>query len=121
MNPEKKYGTILFCDIRNFTSLFDNKDPIEAANFASNLTNMGMIIQEWGVSTQKGDKHFLHVLDYHRDPIFIPNFPGQLKTAVYFNNGEPVEFNQIDEGVVLTLDEEQVKEIDTVIEFSLKE
>ena len=36
-NPEKKEGTILFCDIRNFTSLFDEIDPFEAVEFANTV------------------------------------------------------------------------------------
>lgn len=36
-NPEKKDGTILFCDIRNFTSLFDDRDPFEAVEFANTV------------------------------------------------------------------------------------
>lgn len=36
-NPEKKEGSVFFCDVRNFTHLFDEKDPFEAVEFANTV------------------------------------------------------------------------------------
>lgn len=42
-------ATILFCDIKNFTTLFDNKDPVEAFTFANYvLSSLGEIILKYG-------------------------------------------------------------------------
>lgn len=63
MKPEKKYGTVLFCDIRNFTSLFDNQDPIDAATFAKNvLAELGRVVEKnHGIVDQfTGDGFFAH-------------------------------------------------------------
>ncbi len=63
MTPEKKYGTVLFCDIRNFTSLFDNVDPIDAAIFARNvLAELGRVVEKnHGIVDQfTGDGFFAH-------------------------------------------------------------
>lgn len=63
MTPQKKYGTVLFCDIRNFTSLFDNVDPIEAATFAKKvLGTLGRVVEKnQGVVDQfTGDGFFAH-------------------------------------------------------------
>ncbi|MDZ7719152.1 MAG: adenylate/guanylate cyclase domain-containing protein [Balneolaceae bacterium] len=63
MAPEEKYGTVLFCDIRNFTSLFDDRDPIEAAIFAKNvLAKMGRVVEDnRGIVDQfTGDGFFAH-------------------------------------------------------------
>lgn len=63
MIPEKKYGTVIFCDIRNFTSLFDNVDPIDAAIFARNvLAELGKIVEKnRGIVDQfTGDGFFAH-------------------------------------------------------------
>lgn len=36
--PAARYeATVLFCDIRGFTALFDNRDPIEAVTFANTV------------------------------------------------------------------------------------
>lgn len=43
----KREGTILFCDIRNFTSLVDEKDPLEAVFFANSvLAKLGNHVEE---------------------------------------------------------------------------
>lgn len=63
MTPEKKYGTVLFCDIRNFTSLFDNKDPIEAASFARDvLAELGQVVERHRGTVDQftGDGFFAH-------------------------------------------------------------
>lgn len=63
MVPQKKYGTVLFCDIRNFTSLFDDVDPIDAATFAKNvLAELGRVVEEnHGIVDQfTGDGFFAH-------------------------------------------------------------
>ncbi|SMO93313.1 adenylate/guanylate cyclase domain-containing protein [Gracilimonas mengyeensis] len=45
-NPVKKEGTVLFCDIRNFTFLFDQRDPFEAVEFANNvLAVLGEVVE----------------------------------------------------------------------------
>lgn len=76
--------------------------------------------QDWGVTTQKGERHFMHVLDWNDDLIFIPGFPAILESAVYFESGEPAEFKQIEEGVFFYLDEDQMIEPDTIIEFRIE-
>ena len=62
-NPEKKEGTILFCDIRNFTSLFDEKDPFEAVAFANNvLAVLGEVVEHNGGAVDRftGDGFLAH-------------------------------------------------------------
>lgn len=61
--PVKKEGTILFCDIRNFTSLFDERDPIEAVQFANSvLAVLGEVVEEHGgvVDRFTGDGFLSH-------------------------------------------------------------
>jgi adenylate cyclase len=63
MTPQKKYGTVLFCDIRNFTSLFDDKDPLDAAIFTKNvLAKLGNIVEKnhGTVDQFTGDGFFAH-------------------------------------------------------------
>ncbi|WP_020404653.1 adenylate/guanylate cyclase domain-containing protein [Gracilimonas tropica] len=62
-NPEKKEGTVLFCDIRNFTSLFDEKDPFEAVEFANTvLAVLGEVVEESGGTVDRftGDGFLAH-------------------------------------------------------------
>ncbi len=46
-DPVKKKGTIFFCDIRNFTYLFDERDAIDAVEFANSvLAVLGEVVEE---------------------------------------------------------------------------
>ena len=61
--PNTKNVTVLFCDIRNFTSLFDDRDPTEAIEFANSvLAVLGEIIEDHGgiVDRFTGDGFLAH-------------------------------------------------------------
>ena len=60
---EKKKGSILFCDIRNFTNLFENKDPLEAVGFANEvLATLGEEVEAEGGTVDRftGDGFLAH-------------------------------------------------------------
>ena len=62
-NPQKKVGTILFCDIRNFTHLFDERDPLKAVEFANNvLAVLGEVVEEHSGTVDRftGDGFLAH-------------------------------------------------------------
>ena len=63
-------ASILFCDIRGFTSLFDNKDPLEALEFANSvLGELGAVVEACGGSIDKftGDGFLAYFGGPHRD------------------------------------------------------
>ncbi|KAB8031012.1 adenylate/guanylate cyclase domain-containing protein [Fluviispira multicolorata] len=56
-------ASVLFCDIKNFTSLFDEKDPVEAFAFANYvLSSLSKIIIDYGGTVDKlmGDGILAH-------------------------------------------------------------
>lgn len=60
---EKKEGTVLFCDIRNFTNLFEAEDPMEAVKFANSvLAELGQVVEELGGTVDRftGDGFLAH-------------------------------------------------------------
>ncbi len=60
---EKKEGTILFCDIRNFTNLFEKKDPMKAMRFANTvLARLGEEVEAVGGTVDRftGDGFLAH-------------------------------------------------------------
>jgi adenylate cyclase len=74
-NPEKKEGSIFFCDIRNFTYLFDEKDPFEAVEFANTvLAVLGEEVEANGGTVDRftGDGFLAHFgfekpIEYHAE------------------------------------------------------
>ncbi|WP_148898856.1 adenylate/guanylate cyclase domain-containing protein [Fodinibius salinus] len=60
---EKWEATILFCDIRNFTKLFDEEDPLEAVQFANSvLAELGEEVEKKGGKVDRftGDGFMAH-------------------------------------------------------------
>ncbi|MBQ3880936.1 MAG: alpha-L-fucosidase [Bacteroidales bacterium] len=72
----------------------------------------------WGVSTRKGNRLFIHILEYEDSRLFLPMEAKVLK-ATKFIDGTPVQFSQDKEGVTLKLPEIP-KGIDYIVELSLK-
>lgn len=62
-NAERKNGTVLFCDIRNFTHLFEEEDPLEAVAFANSvLAELGTVVERGGGTVDRftGDGFLAH-------------------------------------------------------------
>lgn len=75
--------------------------------------------QSWGVTTQKDDKLFVHVLE-SSDVILVPYTGGKLLSAVSFEDGSKVKFSQLPEGIVLTLPERPAGTVDQIITLTFK-
>ncbi|MCK9159720.1 MAG: alpha-L-fucosidase [Bacteroidaceae bacterium] len=72
----------------------------------------------WGVSTQHGNKLYLHILNLQDKVLFIPVQSKRIKTAVLFTDKTPVSFNKVKEGIVLHLGDHP-KVVDYIIELTL--
>ncbi len=67
-------------------------------------TRGGMISpRDWGVTTQKDNKLYVHILDLKDAGLFLPIADKKVKKAVSFKDGSPVRFTQDKDGVVLHL------------------
>ena len=73
---------------------------------------------DWGVTTQKGNKLYVHILNLQDKALFLPLADKKVKKAVLFKNGTPVRFNKNKEGVLLEL-AEIPKDIDYVVELTI--
>lgn len=60
--------------------------------------------REWGTTTRKGDRLFVHVLSHDAGEINLP-LDCKVKKARVFDSGEKVAFRRSDGGVVLTVPE----------------
>ncbi|MBR6414718.1 MAG: alpha-L-fucosidase [Bacteroidales bacterium] len=72
----------------------------------------------WGVSTRKGNRLFIHILDYEDTRLFLPMQAKVVKAAKYAD-GSPIQFTQDKEGVTLKLPEVP-SGVDYIVELSLK-
>ena len=68
----------------------------------------------WGVTTQRGDTVFVHVLDWSDRTLSLPALPGRWK-AREWPNGETVRLTQTEGGMVITLPPSAGEIIDRVV------
>jgi alpha-L-fucosidase len=68
----------------------------------------------WGVTTRKGNKVFVHVLDWPDELLAIPDIPN-VKTAKAFPSGTPVTMRRTEGGLLLRLPASLRNPIDTIV------
>lgn len=73
----------------------------------------------WGVSTRKGNRLFIHILDLQDNRLYLP-LQTKVKKAFKFIDKTPIKFSQDHEGILLKL-AEVPEGTDYVVELELKE
>ncbi len=73
---------------------------------------------DWGVSTRKGNRLFIHILNLQENGLYIP-LKAKVAKAVQFDNQTPISFKQDKDGVLLKLPYVPT-EIDYVVELTVK-
>lgn len=74
---------------------------------------------DWGVTTQKGNHLFVHILNLQDKALFLPLDEKMVKRALTFDGKKPLAFKRVDGGITLLLDEIPT-EVDKVVELHLK-
>jgi alpha-L-fucosidase len=74
---------------------------------------------DWGVTTQKAGKIYVHVLNWKGKLLALPAVQETISSAQSFPDGAPVAFHQSADGVVLTLSEGKNDEVDRVVALTL--
>lgn len=74
--------------------------------------------RDWGVTTRKGNKLYVHILDLPDRGLYLPLTTQKVKSAALFKNKKPVKFIQDKEGVLLELPQVP-SDIDYVVELTL--
>lgn len=76
--------------------------------------------RDWGVSTVKGNKVYIHILDWTDKQLSLPAVTGKIKSARLFADKRPVKVSQSAEGVVLTMPAAPAPDaIDTIVELEM--
>ena len=83
-------------------------------------TRGGMITpREWGVTTQKGNKLYIHILKGNDKALALPIEGKKVKSAVMFDGKAPVTVTRTKDNVMLTLPVAP-SGVDTIVEVTLK-
>lgn len=73
--------------------------------------------QDWGVTTQKGNIMYVHVLTPGKKAIFLPYTGNKLKSAKEYITGKRVDYSSTPQGIVISLPECADNTPDQVIEL----
>jgi len=76
--------------------------------------------RDWGVTTQKGNKVYVHILNWYDESLVIPTWGKKIKSAKLFSDKTPVKFIENEYGITLKIAKEKMDEIDTIVELEMK-
>ena len=74
----------------------------------------------WGVTTRKGDRLYVHILDCADDALFLP-YGGKVLSAKCLNTGGPVRFDPVKGGGVLLHVGDIPDDIDRIVELTVRQ
>jgi len=69
----------------------------------------------WGVTTQKGNKVYFHILDWQDALLPLPNMHGIIRSAKFLNTGRKADIIDTGQGLVLYIPEGGLDPIDTIL------
>jgi alpha-L-fucosidase len=76
--------------------------------------------RDWGVTTQKGDKVFVHILRWTDNVLTIPSWGKKVKAAKVYGTTTPIKFAENEYGITLQIPPAGRQEFDTIIELQMK-
>ena len=76
--------------------------------------------REWGVMTQKGNKIYVHILNWHDETLTLPKFGKKVVSAKFFIDKTPVKFLENEFGLSIKVPKDKMNDVDTVIELEVK-
>jgi alpha-L-fucosidase len=76
-------------------------------------------VRNWGATTHRGDKVYVHVLDWPDAPLALPKLGRPVGGASYLKDGSRAAFKELPDSIVLTLDEAARDPYDTVVVLDL--
>ncbi len=73
----------------------------------------------WGVTTQKENTVYVHILDWPDSSILLPKFPRKIEKIRVLTNGKPLQYELNRLGLLLSIPAEARDPYDTIIEIEL--
>lgn len=83
-------------------------------------TRGGPIPQKsWGVTTQKNNKVYIHVLEPEGQALLIPDFGKEIKNITLFDDGTELEYKHDEYGITVKLPKDKLNEYDTILTIEI--
>lgn len=75
--------------------------------------------RSWGVTTQKANKVYVHILNPEDNNLLIPDFGKKVKSVTLFSTGAKLKFRQDAFGIAVTVPGEVIDNNDTILVIEL--
>lgn len=76
--------------------------------------------RSWGVTTQKGNTVYVHVLNLEDKALLLPSWGKKIKSVVAFETQQPLKFQSTDAGWVIQLPANAKADIDLILEIQVE-
>lgn len=77
--------------------------------------------QPWGVTTQKDNRVFVHILDWHDENFLLPSLDRNIEDVRTFPDNQAVEFERTRFGTLIRLPETSTSTVDQILEVTVTE
>ena len=75
--------------------------------------------QSWGVTTQKDNKVFVHILNWESDNFLLPEIESEIIKIINYNTSEPLQYEVTEYGTLINLPDERVNTPDRILEITI--
>jgi len=76
--------------------------------------------REWGATTQKGKKVYVHILNLKDEAVYLPEFKEKIASVTLIDDGAKLKYSQDNFGTLISVPYDIRKEIDTIVVVDLK-
>lgn len=76
--------------------------------------------REWGVMTQKGNKYYVHILNWQDETLTLPALGRKVVSARMFIDRSAIKYTDNEFGVTLKIPQDKKNEIDTIVELEVR-
>ncbi len=76
--------------------------------------------RDWGVATQKGNKIWLHVLNWHDETLTIPRLGKKVVSAKLYSDKSKLKFLENEFGVSVMIPKGKMDDVDTIVELEVR-
>src|SRR5262245_65420764 len=70
----------------------------------------------WGVTTQKGNKIYVHILDWQDPAFLLPRLQRKIASGHFLKDGSKAQYNESDLGVWVTITDSAEAEYATILD-----
>lgn len=76
--------------------------------------------RDWGVMTQRGNKYYVHILNWRDEVLTLPQLGKKVVAARLFKDKSTIKFQENEFGLSLMVPRNKWDEIDTIVELEVK-